>query len=47
MLLNKVNAQDKRLIQVGIDVEFVLDKLFVDFEAEFVQVSHRQWLASS
>ncbi len=36
VLLNKVNAQDKWLIQVGNDIEFVLDKLFVNFEAEFV-----------
>jgi hypothetical protein len=47
MLLNKVNTQNKWLIQIWDNIALVFHKLFVNFEAEFVQALHRQWLASS
>jgi hypothetical protein len=40
MLLYKVNAQDKWLVEIRDKVKVVLDKLFVNFEVNFVQASH-------
>ena len=40
MLLYKVDAQDKRLVEFRNNVKVVFDKLFVNSEADFVQASH-------
>ncbi len=36
MLLYKVNAQDKRLVEVRNNLKVMLDELFVNSEADFV-----------
>ncbi len=46
MLLDKVNAQYKRLVQLGYDIKFVLYELFVYSKAELIQALHWQRMIS-
>jgi hypothetical protein len=46
MLLDKINTQNERFIQIGYDIKFVLDELFVYAQAEFISASDGKQLVS-